>query len=139
VNPLDYVKIGVPAAIAVMLGVWLLVARGELATTQSTLTTTQGKLSTSEADLAIANANLTTVRGALIDANQRTLDARNLGKLADAATQQQITAAQDQNKTLALRVVALEGQANAPRPAGLDACQNADRILTEQIDAGPVK
>ena len=134
-NPLDWLKIGVPAAIALTLGAWLLIEKGALASTRSTLTTVQTELGAAQRDLAIARSNTASLRSALDEANKAALNAQAAGEAADAAARVQVTAAQSANKALADRVAAL--QSTQPRPVGLGACQNAERILDVEIDHGP--
>jgi hypothetical protein len=137
VNPLDWVKVGVPAAAALALGILLLVARGELAATRSALATANATLGTQTRDLAICRGNTASLLSAVDAANRAVAEAAGQGRAADAKARAQIAAAAEANRALAARAAAL--QAATVRPPGTDACANAERILDREIHDGPLE
>lgn len=129
--------LGVLLLAAIGVGGWKWIgetqAEHELATTKLTLDKRTAERDAARDDLKQSRANTTTVETALATCNSGIEDAKKAGEKSAAEANAKRAKVEQENKSLAdrVRVLLLD-----KRPADMNACQNAERLIDAEIDAG---
>jgi outer membrane murein-binding lipoprotein Lpp len=89
------------------------------------------QIDTLNRDLEIARANYQTTEQAILQCNKGIEQLKEEARRRLAEAESERARVVEENRKLHARAVAI---ISTPRPQGMDACQNAERIINEEID-----